>query len=250
MKVVIPAFEEGEADYLTPIEAQLTAEESKKFRDAYEHPSKPPRSVKQKIQSTRASFARSPALFESLPGLSANTSFLQQARPLGRSFERAAIRHRTLSKTEPRHIFLGAHVTNYPLLLQHQRIANALQSALGPARLRDLLKSAEGPRPGHLDNAWNMGWWPDGCVQGYVWRDAFPEDHVCVTPAVRAQAAEDNRLAASRRLPHGGPYGPDSCQPGFVWRGAGPNDHVCVSASTRNQAYEDNRLAASRRTKP
>jgi hypothetical protein len=39
----------------------------------------------------------------------------------------------------------------------------------------------------------------DTCIQGYVWREAIPGDHVCVTPEVRAQAAEDNRLADSRR---------------------------------------------------
>jgi hypothetical protein len=40
---------------------------------------------------------------------------------------------------------------------------------------------------------------PDTCIQGYVWREAIPGDHVCVTPEVRDQAAEDNRLADSRR---------------------------------------------------
>ena len=38
----------------------------------------------------------------------------------------------------------------------------------------------------------------DTCVQGYVWREAVPGDHVCVTPETRAQAAQDNSLAASR----------------------------------------------------
>jgi hypothetical protein len=34
---------------------------------------------------------------------------------------------------------------------------------------------------------------PEGlCVQGYVWRRAIPSDHVCVTPASRAQAQSDN----------------------------------------------------------
>jgi hypothetical protein len=41
---------------------------------------------------------------------------------------------------------------------------------------------------------------PDTCLQGYVWREAVPGDHVCVTPETRAQAAEDNSLAASRRV--------------------------------------------------
>jgi hypothetical protein len=41
---------------------------------------------------------------------------------------------------------------------------------------------------------------PDTCLQGYVWREAVPGDHVCVTPETRAQAAQDNSLAASRRV--------------------------------------------------
>ena len=33
---------------------------------------------------------------------------------------------------------------------------------------------------------------PVACRQGYVWRKAFAGDHVCVTPATREQAAQDN----------------------------------------------------------
>jgi hypothetical protein len=39
----------------------------------------------------------------------------------------------------------------------------------------------------------------DTCLQGYVWREAVPGDHVCVTPETRTQAADDNSQAASRR---------------------------------------------------
>jgi serine/threonine-protein kinase len=87
----------------------------------------------------------------------------------------------------------------------------------------------------------------DTCVQGYVWREAVPRDHVCVTPETRAQAAQDNSLAASRRSPTGGAYGPDTCLQGYVWREAVPGDHVCVTPETRTQAAQDNSLAASRR---
>ena len=90
----------------------------------------------------------------------------------------------------------------------------------------------------------------DICIQGFVWREAFPGDRVCVMPAIRAQAAEDNRLAVSRRPPSGGSYGPDTCKEGFVWRDAGPRDHVCVPPSTRAQAKEDNNAASSRQAKP
>jgi hypothetical protein len=80
-----------------------------------------------------------------------------------------------------------------------------------------------------------------------VWREAVPGDHVCVTPETRAQAAQDNSFAASRRSPTGGAYGPDTCLQGYVWRGAVPSDHVCVTGETRAQTAEDNSLAASRR---
>jgi hypothetical protein len=87
----------------------------------------------------------------------------------------------------------------------------------------------------------------DTCKQGFVWRDAFPGDHVCVLPATRDQAAIDNGLAASRRSPNGGPFGPDTCKMGFVWREASPTDHVCVPGATRSQAAADNAQASARR---
>jgi hypothetical protein len=91
---------------------------------------------------------------------------------------------------------------------------------------------------------------PDTCISGYVWREAYPDDHVCVTPATREQAAADNRLAASRREPQGGAYGPDTCKPGFVWREARPDDHVCVTPTVRAQTARDNSLAQMRRQSP
>jgi len=91
---------------------------------------------------------------------------------------------------------------------------------------------------------------PDTCKQGYVWREANPNDHVCVIPTIRAQTAEDNRLAPMRRSPVGGPYGPDTCLQGYVWRDAFPNDHVCVMGQTRTQAAVDNAQAASRKMQP
>lgn len=87
---------------------------------------------------------------------------------------------------------------------------------------------------------------PDTCLQGFVWRDAFRGDHVCVTPDVRNQAAADNNLAASRREPNGGPFGRDTCRQGFVWREAGPRDHVCVVPETRAQARNDNAAKCTR----
>lgn len=85
---------------------------------------------------------------------------------------------------------------------------------------------------------------PDTCSSGYVWRGASSNDHVCVLPATRDQAAYDNSQAASRVNPNGA-YGPDSCVQGYVWREAFPGDHVCVTPETRAQAANDNSQAAS-----
>ena len=86
----------------------------------------------------------------------------------------------------------------------------------------------------------------DGCRQGFVWREAFPGDHVCVVPEVRAQARADNAQAFSRinRVNHD--YGPDTCVGGYVWREASRSDHVCVTPDVRTQASQDNAAAASR----
>jgi hypothetical protein len=84
-------------------------------------------------------------------------------------------------------------------------------------------------------------------LDGFVWREAAPIDHVCVTPATRAQTAYDNSQAAARRSPTGGAYGPDTCLTGYVWRDAFSGDHVCVTGVTREQAQADNARAHTRR---
>ena len=91
---------------------------------------------------------------------------------------------------------------------------------------------------------------PDTCLLPYVWREASPADHVCVTGETRSQAAYDNSQADARRNPYGGPYGPDTCLFGYVWREAFPGDHVCVSGETRSQAAYDNSQASSRMACP
>ncbi|KAG0365948.1 hypothetical protein BGX24_003899, partial [Mortierella sp. AD032] len=83
------------------------------------------------------------------------------------------------------------------------------------------------------------------CLQGYVWRQARPSDHVCVASATRVQARDDNAHAAERRQ-GSGPYGPDTCKQGYVWREAWPGDHVCVTPATRSKTASDNALAAKR----
>jgi len=79
---------------------------------------------------------------------------------------------------------------------------------------------------------------PDTCKEGYVWREARPEDHVCVRPARRAQAQRENALASSRRHLFLGSY---RCIPGFVERKAFPGDNVCVTPERRRQVAQENR---------
>jgi hypothetical protein len=84
------------------------------------------------------------------------------------------------------------------------------------------------------------------CIPGYVWRQAIPEDRVCVTVATQARTAQDNALAGSRRNPGGGPYGAATCLSGFVFREAFTDDIVCVTPETRDQAVLDNQAASLR----
>lgn len=87
---------------------------------------------------------------------------------------------------------------------------------------------------------------PALCPIGLVWREALPNDHVCVLPEARDRVTEENRQAPGRRDPGPGPNGPDGCRQGFVWRDAFPGDRVCVSPETRAQAQVDNRDSAGR----
>ncbi|MFN8635828.1 MAG: hypothetical protein U0893_18420 [Chloroflexota bacterium] len=86
---------------------------------------------------------------------------------------------------------------------------------------------------------------PDTCINGYVWREAIPSDHVCVTPATRSQTAYDNSQAVYRRDPNGA-YGSNTCVNGYVWREAFVGDAVCVTPATRSQAKYDNSQAPYR----
>jgi hypothetical protein len=86
---------------------------------------------------------------------------------------------------------------------------------------------------------------PDQCIQGFVWREAWPEDHVCVTPDQRQRVAEDNAQAPYRVDPTG-PYGPNTCVQGYVWREARAGDVVCVTPDERTQVAYDNSQAQSR----
>jgi hypothetical protein len=87
---------------------------------------------------------------------------------------------------------------------------------------------------------------PNTCKNGFVFREAYKNDQVCVSTEVRAQVARDNAAAVSRIQPGGGRSGPNTCKEGFVWRLTRPQDLVCVDPSQRTQAADDNRNAYSR----
>ena len=84
---------------------------------------------------------------------------------------------------------------------------------------------------------------PDTCINGYVWREANPRDHVCVKPDEREQAKFDNEQARYRREPAGGAFGPDTCRSGYVWREAYNGDVVCVTPEQRERVRHDNEQA-------
>ena len=86
---------------------------------------------------------------------------------------------------------------------------------------------------------------PSGkCLQGYVWREARPNDHVCVRPETRSAVAEQNRTRKQRWT--SGAYGPQTCKEGYVWREAFPGDKVCVTPKFRDQTKQDNNAAPRR----
>jgi hypothetical protein len=83
----------------------------------------------------------------------------------------------------------------------------------------------------------------DTCKNGYVWRDAIPDDRVCVTGTRRSAVAAENALATDRRSPTGGAYGLDTCKNGFVWREAFQGDNVCVPGTSRDLSVTENNAA-------
>jgi hypothetical protein len=85
---------------------------------------------------------------------------------------------------------------------------------------------------------------PGQCKQGFVWREARPNDHVCVTPQTRAAVRDQNRQRT--RLWVSGAYGPHTCVQGYVWREAFQGDDVCVAPGFREQTRRDNSEAPRR----
>jgi hypothetical protein len=83
---------------------------------------------------------------------------------------------------------------------------------------------------------------PNSCRQGYVWRNAFDGDVVCVPPARKTQVQIENGNAGSTRA--GGSA--NTCKGGFVWRAARPSDLVCVTPQSRAQVKLENDTAWDR----
>lgn len=81
---------------------------------------------------------------------------------------------------------------------------------------------------------------PNTCKGGYVWREAFAGDVVCVlwSSGSRDTVQAENRAAASRTVP-----GSIFCLDGSVWREARPSDLVCVAPSARDRVRAENRAA-------
>ncbi|MEU3407616.1 hypothetical protein ABZ766_27230 [Streptomyces sp. NPDC006670] len=70
------------------------------------------------------------------------------------------------------------------------------------------------------------------CPSGYVWRDSYDGDALCVTPAERDRVHALN----PNRQPGGGAYGPWTCKPGYVWREKWVGDTLCVTPAERDRA--------------
>ncbi|MFD9520938.1 hypothetical protein, partial [Streptomyces sp. NPDC059979] len=85
---------------------------------------------------------------------------------------------------------------------------------------------------------------PDGqCKPGYVYRDSFEGDGVCVTP--------EERDAAHTQNPNRQP-GSNECKPGYVYRDSFEGDGVCVTPEERDAAHAQNpnRQPGSNECKP
>jgi hypothetical protein len=87
-----------------------------------------------------------------------------------------------------------------------------------------------------------VGFGPETCRSGYVWREATVDDLVCVPPEVRDQALADRAEAEAGRNTAAG------CTDGLVPRSANPNDTACttpeIAASivAQNQRHESRKL--------
>lgn len=90
-----------------------------------------------------------------------------------------------------------------------------------------------------------LGRIPPRCASGFVWREARPNDYVCVTPDARARVARENSLHAQRVAPTL-VAGNAPCLNGFVWREAFAGDRICVQPYARALAARENQLGPGR----
>jgi hypothetical protein len=103
---------------------------------------------------------------------------------------------------------------------------------------------------------------PDTCKPGFVWRDAVPGDHICVTPERRQKVADDFHTAKSRRAPSeefciyvADPIacgrGQKPCLEGFVPRDVpGENVIVCVDQKEADLIAQENANPNANRVQP
>ncbi|KAF2244167.1 hypothetical protein BU26DRAFT_608632 [Trematosphaeria pertusa] len=82
---------------------------------------------------------------------------------------------------------------------------------------------------------------PDICLEGFVWREATPDDHVCVKPSSRDAATWDNSQQASRQNADG------TCKGKWVKRRATASDTACVSRTRKIFTNFDNAAGPDRR---
>ncbi|MGM8228634.1 fibronectin type III domain-containing protein [Cellvibrio sp. ARAG 10.3] len=111
------------------------------------------------------------------------------------------------------------------------------------ARYKLLVKGCGDPRYPSC-GPWSKGDWvttagASRCKSGFVWREAYSGDVVCVTPESRDQAVADNAAALSRIAP---------CRAGFTPRKTVPGDNICVTPAARNLAVKEKELNPERST--
>ncbi len=124
------------------------------------------------------------------------------------------------------------------------RDSGANQSVVTVVLGKPAAAAANQPSTGDNKQGQGQPFGPDTCAQGYVWREAIPSDHVCVTPDVRSRTQQENSAAAGLRDPNGA-YGSNSCKQGFVWRNAFNGDAVCVTPDIRNEVAAENAAGPS-----
>jgi len=98
----------------------------------------------------------------------------------------------------------------------------------------------------HVVSSGRRRYGPDTCKNGYVWREAYPGDHTCVTPGQRARTATDNRQSDNRVSATDRSYGDKTCRQGYVWRESYDGDTVCVTPAERARVSRDNARAPGR----